>query len=290
MSDTQILQGRNPQDNQLFTFLGENQDKQIKVITVIGSSGVGKSFFLNYLLQDIEQFNNMRNIFPPSESSQIEFCGVKYYLSKEKFLLFLEFEGIDYSKNNEQMNDLKNCLKDCADASTCIFYVHQNSRTNKGFEQILTLLNIQKQRDDHLVEILNKWNGDAIQSYSQSNDYKDVFRDVYYLKALNFEDKYVLKNKNFQQFLDKMKEINKLINDFSPKNNMSCGQVDQQIFQKFRQNNVQFLNMNENANKKEPQAESENKFQLQTIQKCILLIPYTLAFIIFTKSIQRNQF
>ncbi|KAL4500527.1 hypothetical protein ABPG72_002951 [Tetrahymena utriculariae] len=263
------------QDDQFFKFLDANQDKPVKVISVIGSSGVGKSFFLNYLLQDIEQQKHLKNIFPSSQSSQIEFCGVKYYLNKEKFLLFLEFEGIDYSKNNEQMNSLKNCLKDCADASTCIFYVHQNSRTNKGFEQILTLINTQNQRNAHLFEILNLWNGDTIQSYSQSQEYKAIFSDVFYLKALNFKKKSIQKDSNLIQFLDKMQDINRSIDSLNL-NKMYCGQLNQQIFQKFRDNNVKFLNMEKNAVSNQLQTYSEkDEIKIQIIQKIILIIPFS---------------
>ncbi|EWS75775.1 kelch motif protein (macronuclear) [Tetrahymena thermophila SB210] len=276
MSQSKISQRIDPYD-EISQFLFENQDKKLQIIIVIGSPGAGKSLFSSYLVS--EQQENPRSMFPPSQSSQIEFFGIKFYLCKAKFQLLLEFEGIDYSQDSEQMNSIQNCLKDIADTSTFIFYIHKNCRNNKGFEQILNLINAHGQKKYHLVEILNQWNGDSIQSYRQSPQYKDVFLDEYYLKSLNYKNNTIQKDDNLNQFLGKMKEIHELIKNCELQNQIQCDQVNPKIFQKFRENQVEFLNMEQFAQISKPQ--TGYYFEIKKIiQKVLPSFSFCLSIII----------
>ncbi|KAL4455695.1 hypothetical protein ABPG74_003105 [Tetrahymena malaccensis] len=209
--------------SQFIQFLDQNSNKQIKIITTFGESGQGKSFIQNFLIQNYEQNQKCQMIFPCDQNTESQTKGINYYFIEDKedtnqLTILFDCEGFDFSDQSAHMKNLQKLICLITRISTCVFYVHQNSRKPKGLDEIFKLINANEQNGStfhNFYEIINKWNGEKKVSYQEIPNYSKKISEVFYLKSLSFEEKkdqenYISKIQNDDSFKQFIEEINKI--------------------------------------------------------------------------------
>ncbi|EAR90458.2 transmembrane protein, putative (macronuclear) [Tetrahymena thermophila SB210] len=233
-NDTQSLE-----DSEFMKFLEDHPDK--KLITLIGPPGQGKTQIQNSIINMQKQKNCDDFACQSSISSYPE---IKFQCDEDSPYLFVEFENLDYSQDSKINQSMRDLMFHFIFISTCVIYVHHNIRISKGFEDIATkILQQSKTKKITFVEILNKWNGDRVQSYQDLENYQGLFQKTFYLKSLNFRNSQINKDNNLEQFQSQIKELISYIDSLQVNNHSTLETIrmyirdfDTQIKEKLNHN------------------------------------------------------
>ncbi|KAL4468649.1 hypothetical protein ABPG74_005152 [Tetrahymena malaccensis] len=234
--------------------------KPKKIVTFIGPAAEGKTTTMNSIIQ-MKQKQNLGHTDFQFSQSRSNYPGIRFY--DEQSILFVEFENIDYSQDNEITQYLRECMFYFISISICVFYEHHSIRLTKGFEDLANKIQlISKNKQFTFVEILNKWNGDKIESYKDLQNFQGLFQKAFYLKCLNFRNSQIAQDNNFKQYQGQIQDIVSYIDGLEFNNESTYEDVRLGICNlntKITQNSKLYCKIEEEQNKQEDQySDNEN--------------------------------
>ncbi|KAL4500528.1 hypothetical protein ABPG72_002952 [Tetrahymena utriculariae] len=241
----------------------QNLDPNLKIVTLIGPPGEGKTWILNNIIFILEEQKTGHHAQYTSQSRSRQYPGMKLYICQH--YLFAEFENLDYSQDNQINQDMRDLMLYFTKISMCVIYVHHSIRLTKGFEDMAQKIQQQFRKEQSVfIEILNKWNGDRIQSYKDLENYEGLFQVTFQLKSLNFRNSQVVQDNNLKQFLSQVNYLVSYI--FGLKfNNESTSEAVFQGISNFNTKITQDLNLSCVINTEQNQLEefnSENEYDV----------------------------
>ncbi|KAL4460601.1 hypothetical protein ABPG72_001049 [Tetrahymena utriculariae] len=233
-NDIEFLEG------DLLPFLLSNQNKSIKILTVVGEAGAGKSTIIELIAGQI--IGKPCRIFKSDSTAKAVTKGIQYLTceTQQDIIIFFDCEGFETildNFNTHQMEEYNQKLYlmigQIARLSTMTLHISDDLRIKASFERFLQAIDIEeKHKNDQnyfkQIGILSNF----IEILNHKNDLKASKKEQYPILHKNFyfqefnedgENKIILKNKSYDTIVE-------LANDIR-KNTFSCHHENTEAFQ-----------------------------------------------------------